>query len=111
MSQIPKEFVEMFDLYDHLPQALTVTVRECDLGCISKAQLWVRVEDVLTDVLATWHEVSPIHQIRLTSSTQVLVFQIYRADSWMGFLPLYSQATEGDSGTSPPHNYRGKVDH
>ena len=50
MDMVPIQFVEMLNLFDHVPQVVVIVAGTNDLGHISKVQLRVRVEDIITDI-------------------------------------------------------------
>ena len=65
IQEIPKQLLEMFNIYDHLPQVVIIICGIKDIGHCSKAQLRARSEDMLTDVNAMWAKISPQLKIRL----------------------------------------------
>ena len=65
IPEIPKQLLEMFNIYDHLPQVVIIICGIKDIGHCSKAQLRAHSEDMLTDVNAMWAKISPQLKIRL----------------------------------------------
>ena len=65
IQEIPKQLLEMFNIYDHLPQVVIIICGIKDIGHCSKAQLKALGGDMLTDVNAMWAKISPQSKIRL----------------------------------------------
>ena len=65
IQEIPEQLLEMFNIYDHLPQVVIIIYGIKDIGYCSKAQLRARSKDMLTDVNAMWPKISPQQKIRL----------------------------------------------
>ena len=65
IQEIPKQLLEMFNIYDHLPQVIIIICGVKDIGHCSKAQLRVHSEDMVTDIPAIWAKISPQPKIRL----------------------------------------------
>ena len=65
IQEIPKQLLEMFNIYDHLPQVIIITCGIKDIGHFSKAQLRAHSKDMLTDVNAIWAKICPQLKIRL----------------------------------------------
>ena len=65
IQEVPKQLLEMFNIYDHLPQVVIIICGIKDIGHCSKAQLRACSEDMLTDVNAMWAKISLQPKIRL----------------------------------------------
>ena len=65
IQEIPKQLLEMFNIYDHLPQVIILICGIKDIGHCSKAQLRASSEDMVTDITAMWVKISPQLKIRL----------------------------------------------
>ena len=65
IQEVPKQLLEMFNIYDHLPQVVIIICGIKEIGHCSKAQLQARSEDMLTDVNAMWAKIPPQPKIRL----------------------------------------------
>ena len=65
IQEIPKQLLEMFNIYEHLPQAVIIICGVKDIGYCSKAQLRAHSEDMLMDVNTMWAKISPQPRIRL----------------------------------------------
>ena len=57
--------MEMFNIYDHLPQVIILICGIKDIGHCSKAQLRASSEGMVTDITAMWVKISPQLKIRL----------------------------------------------
>ena len=76
MHQVPKSFLEMMDIHDHLPQVLVLLVGGNDISMVTKAQARARAEDMLTDVAAMWVKVKPAMSYRLGLFVSLLPLQL-----------------------------------
>ena len=65
LEDAPPCLVEMFETHDHIPQAIIIVLGVNSIGAISKAQMRVRAEDMITDCMALWDQACPQPQIRL----------------------------------------------
>ena len=65
IQDIPKQLLEMFNIYDHLPQVLIIICGLKDIGHCSKAQLRACSEDMVTDVSGMWAKISPQPKLHL----------------------------------------------
>ena len=59
IQDIPKQLLEMFNIYDHIPQVFIIICGLKDIGHCSKAQLQACSEDMVTDVSGMWAKISP----------------------------------------------------
>ena len=51
--------------HDHIPQAIIIVLGVNSIGAVSKAQMWARAEDMITDCMVLWDQACPQPQIRL----------------------------------------------
>ena len=65
IKEIPKQLLEMFNFYNHLPQVIIIICGVKDIGHCSKAQLRACSEDMVMDITAMWAKISPQPKIRL----------------------------------------------
>ena len=65
LHQVPGNFIEMLNIYTHVPQALVIMVEGNDLGVATKAQTRAHAEDMLTDLIALWEKCKPAKTNRL----------------------------------------------
>ena len=48
--------VEMFEIHDHIPQAIVIILGVNSIGATTKAQMRARAEDMITDCTALWDQ-------------------------------------------------------
>ena len=54
MEDVQNQFLEMFQIHDHIPQAIVIIAGTNNIGICSKAQMQARSKDMVTDVVALW---------------------------------------------------------
>ena len=59
MEDIQNQLLEMFQIYDHIPQAIVIIAGTNNIGNSSKAQMRARSEDMVKDVVALWTKALP----------------------------------------------------
>ena len=90
LHQVPGNFVEMLNIYTHVPQALVIMIGRNDLGIATKAQTRARVEDMLTDLIGLWEKCKP------AKTNRGLFVSLVPPKLWYrGF------STEGREGSTP----------
>ena len=65
MEDAPPCLVEMFEIHDHIPQAIVIILGVNSIGATSKAQMHARVEDMITDCMALWDQACPDPKIQI----------------------------------------------
>ena len=59
IEDVQNQLLEMFQIYDHIPQAIVIIAGTNNIGNSSKAQMRARSEDMVTDVVALWTKALP----------------------------------------------------
>ena len=59
MEDVQNQLLEMFQIHDHIPQAIIIIEGTNNIGNCSKAQMWARSEDMVTDAVALWTKALP----------------------------------------------------
>ena len=59
LEDAPPCLVELFELHDHIPQAVVIILGANSIGATSKAQMRARAEDMITDCAALWDQACP----------------------------------------------------
>ena len=77
MHQVPKSFLEMMDIQDHLPQAVVLLVGGNDIDVATKAQARARVEDMLMDIMVMWVKFKPATSFHLGLFVSILPPQLW----------------------------------
>ena len=57
MEDVQNHLLEMFQIYDHIPQAIVIIAGTNNIGVCSKAQMRARSKDMVTDAAALWEKV------------------------------------------------------
>ena len=65
MEDVQNYLLEMFQIYDHIPQAIIIIAGTNNIGVCSKAQMRARSEDMVTDAAALWEKVLPAPTMKL----------------------------------------------
>ena len=65
MEDVQNQLLEMFQIHDHIPQAIIIIVGTNNIGNCSKAQMWARSEDMVTDAVALWTKALPESTMKL----------------------------------------------
>ena len=65
MEDIQNKLLEMFQIHDHIPQAIVIIAGTNNIGNSSKAQMRARSEDMVTDAVALWTKALPEPAMRL----------------------------------------------
>ena len=59
MEDVQNQLLEMFQIHDHIPQAIVIITGTNNIGNSSKAQMQARSEDMVTDAVALWTKALP----------------------------------------------------
>ena len=65
LEDAPPCLVELFELHDHIPQAIVIILGANSIGATSKAQMRARAEDMITDCVALWDQACPDPKMRI----------------------------------------------
>ena len=65
MEDVQNQLLEMFQIHDHIPQAIIIIAGTNNIGNCSKAQMRARSEDMVTDVVALWTKALPEPAMKL----------------------------------------------
>ena len=65
MEDIQNRLLEMFQIYDDMPQAIVIIAGTNNIGNSSKAQMRARSEDMVTDAVALWTKALPEPAMKL----------------------------------------------
>ena len=65
LQDIQQRLLEMFQIHDHMPQAVLLVVGINNVGKSTKAQVRARCEDMITDCTALWTKACPDPRIKL----------------------------------------------
>ena len=65
MEDVQNQLLEMFQIHDHIPQAIIIIAGTNNIGSCSKAQMWARSEDMVTDAVALWMKALPEPAMKL----------------------------------------------
>ena len=52
MEDVQNQLLEMFQIHDHIPQAIIIIAGTINIGNCSKAQMWARSKDMVMDTVA-----------------------------------------------------------
>ena len=52
MEDVQNQLLEMFQIHDHIPQAIIIIAGTNNIGNCSKAQMWARSKDMVMDAVA-----------------------------------------------------------
>ena len=96
MEDVQNQLLEMFQIHDHIPQAIIIIAGTNNIGNCSKAQMWARSKDMVTDVVALWTKALP----ELTMKLGLLISLVPPCLWYQGFL---QQKAEGKPGIPSIH--------
>ena len=65
MEDVQNQLLEMFQIHDHIPQAIIIIAGTNNIGNCSKAQMRARSEDMVTDAVALWTKALPEPAMKL----------------------------------------------
>ena len=65
MEDVQNQLLEMFQIHDHIPQAIVIIAGTNNIGICSKAQMRARSEDTVTDAVALWAKSLPDSTMKL----------------------------------------------
>ena len=65
MEDVQNYLLEMFQIHDHIPQAIVIIAGTNNIGVCSKAQTRARSEDMITDAAVFWEKALPDPTMKL----------------------------------------------
>ena len=101
MEDVQNQLLEMFQIHDHIPQAIIIIAGTNNIGNCSKAQMWARSEDMVIDAVALWTKALP----ELTMKLGLFISLIPPCLWYQGFL----QQKAGREVRHPLNSHIGKV--
>ena len=65
MENVQHHLLEMFEIHDHIPQAIVILAGTNNIGACSKAHMRAHSEDMVTDAVVLWTKALPDPTIKL----------------------------------------------